>query len=833
LRLKNALMGRATIGRKLVLLVLSALAVTGLITATLVGWTDADRQARAETLRLTRTAAVIGSMASDAVRAEDRAQAFAALRSISQMPEVTYGRIQMLDGRLLAETGGGVRLSTDVATGEDGRTSVWSILNTGTIQVQAPVISEGETVGAITLLAQTPGVRERVLGSILITVLGVAVAALAGLLIALRMGRRISTPIVRLAGFVNEVRDSEDYSADPDVRADGEVGDLAEGVRSMLEGLRERDRRIAAHVAGLETTVAERTAELSEAKAAAEAANAAKSDFLAVMSHEIRTPLNGILALSDLLNRADLPEKPRRYAEVIASSGKSLISIINDILDFSKVEAGKMELEAVEVDLPTIVTDVASLFAGRASEKGLELAVYVDPTLGSVTGDPTRLRQVLSNLANNAIKFTETGGVTLRVDRARDGSGRLEFAVEDTGPGIPADKLPGLFEAFSQADQSTTRKHGGTGLGLAICDRLVRAMDGEWVLASEEGKGSSFGFRAPMPPAGADVALPQFPSGWSISVDGDAALNLATLRRYADDLGLQVVDAAAAHARVMADVTDGVRVLPRGETTAWALPTPFRGGELAEGLHRISQGLAPRQETAAPAVGGRRYPGARVLVVDDSEVNREVAAEALAKFDVTVSFACDGVEAVEALRVETFDLVLMDGSMPRLDGFQASAQIRREEAETGRVRAPILALTAHVIGTAADAWRDAGMDGVIHKPFTLADVEAALERHCASFGIVVEAGTVQAAPNAAMDEELFDPTIRADLDAMAAAGRQDFVKRVEGLYVENAPLRMAELIAAAKTQDLDAAARAAHALKSMSLSLGARAVAKGASTVET
>jgi len=825
--------GYRTIGRKLVVLVLSALAATAVVTATLLGWTDARRQTAAETERLTRTAKVIGSLAAESVRAEDRAGSFAALRAISQMPDVTYGRIQMRDGRLLAETGGGVRLASDVSVGDGGQASVWSVLNTGTIEVQAPVVSQGEPVGQITLLAKAPGVRERVLGSIMITILGVGVAALAGLLIALRLGRRISRPIVQLAAFANQVRDTQDYSTDPDVVADDEVGDLADGVRSMLQGLRERDRRIAEHVAGLETTVAERTAQLTEAKAAAEAANAAKSDFLAVMSHEIRTPLNGILALSDLLNRADLPEKPRRYAEVIASSGKSLISIINDILDFSKVEAGKMELESVELDLGVIAADVASLFAGRAAEKGLDLAVYVHPSLGPVEGDPTRLRQVLSNLANNAIKFTETGGVTLRIEPATDGSGRIELSVVDTGPGIPADKLPGLFEAFSQADQSTTRKHGGTGLGLAICDRLVRAMGGEWVLSSREGEGSCFGFRAAMPAIGEAPALPAFEPGWSISLDGPAACTLAVLQLYADHLGLPVVSSDQAEARITADPAEGVRVVPAAAADrTWVLTGPFRGDEFLQGLHRLSIGLDPGQGVRKAGDQGSRFPGARVLVVDDSEVNREVAAEALNQFDVDAAFAVDGLDAVERLRSERFDLVLMDGSMPRLDGFQAAAMIRREEAETGRPRATILALTAHVIGTAANAWVEAGMDGVIHKPFTLDDIETALVRHCAAFAVAAAPPAAAAAPAPAADD-LFDPAIRADLDRMAASGRQDFVQRVQGLYAENAPLRLAELRTAETAGDLDDAARAAHALKSMSLSLGARAVAEAASALET
>ena len=827
---------RGSIRRKLVGLVIAALTTTAVVTATLMGWTDARRQTDFETERLTQTAKVIGSLASDAVRANDRPGAFAALRSIAQTPAVTYGRLQLADGRLVAETGGGVRLQSDTRVADGAEASVWSVLNTGTIEVEAPVISRGETVGTITLLARTPGLRGRVLGSVLISLLGVGVATLAGLLIALRLARRISDPIARLAAFTNTVRDSGDYSADPDIAADGEVADLVSGLRDMLRGLRERDRRLADHVAGLESQVAERTAELSEAKAAAEAANAAKSDFLAVMSHEIRTPMNGILALSELLAKSDLPDRQRRYADVIAKSGKSLIGIINDILDFSKVEAGKMELESIETDLADVAEDVASLFAERAAGKGLDLAVYVDPRLGPVLGDPTRLRQVISNLVNNAIKFTETGGVLIRIDRPADGAG-IEVAVVDTGPGIPADKLPKLFEAFSQEDQSTTRKHGGTGLGLAICDRLVRAMGGDWKLASKEGVGSSFGFVVPLPPAGVAPELPVFAPDWTVSLTGDAPRSVEAVALYLDALGVARADEPAG--AVLVAGAGALRLDFPGADDArkgWILPTPVRRVELLRALAALQAGESQTAEASADEVEALSFPGARVLVVDDSEVNREVAGEALSRLGATADFAEDGLEAVEALRTGSWDLVLMDGSMPRLDGFEASRRIREEETRDGRPRTAILALTAHVVGTAADAWKAAGMDGVIHKPFTLQDLSRALQQHCGRFAVVgaaPEKAAPAAPPALQMEDDLFDPVLRGELRAMAEAGRADFVARVEGLYAENAPLRLADVRAAAEAGDMDALARAAHALKSMSLSLGARAVAAAASAMET
>ncbi len=837
------------------MLVLAALTASFVVTALVSTWMDLNRQAALETGRLTQTARVIASLSVEAVSENDRGRAFQAVRSIAQMPGVSYARVDDALGDLIAETGTGARLVSDARASGGGQPSLWSLLNTGSLEASAPILVQGQSVGTVTVFGETTDLRNRVLSTIWATLAGAVAALVAGLVVAGRMTRRISSPIIALAGLIRGVDRSGDYSTAVDIKAEGEVADLVAGFDTLLHGIRERDSRIAAHVETLESQVAERTAELVVARDAAEQANAAKSDFLAVMSHEIRTPLNGILALSDLLAASDLPARQQRHADVIAKSGRSLLGVINDILDFSKVEAGKMELESIPMDLAEIAEDVAGLFYEKALSKGLDLAVFVDPRLPQVLGDPTRLRQVLSNLANNAIKFTETGGVLIAAYRDPRAAGRIMLAVRDTGPGIPEDRLATLFEAFTQVDQTTTRKHGGTGLGLAICDRLVKAMDGEWRLNSALGRGSSFAFSVPLRPAEAASVSPPFRSDWAVAVQVGGQTGKA-LGLYLQALGVKraedggqarfVDDAIGADpitSVVVRDSEHAADATRAATPDACVLAKPLRRDDVLALLHQLHGGERPHLSEAKPRqAAGPAFPGLRVLVVDDSEVNREVASEALGRLEVETFTAGDGVDAVERLGVEAFDLVLMDGSMPIMDGFEATRRIRADEERLGRPRAVIVALTAHVVGAGAQAWRDCGMDDVIHKPFTLDDLRRVLGRFHPDRAAEPKptisppdrapADPVEK-PAAAIDPALFDPIVRGELLAMKAAGRADFVERVQALYLENAPLRMAEAEAAAAQGDRSELARAAHALKSMSLSLGARAVAEEAMAVET
>ncbi|MBX9709027.1 MAG: EAL domain-containing protein [Caulobacteraceae bacterium] len=828
------------LARKLAAAVLLSLLVAFVITALVSTWMELRRQAQLETDRLTQTAHVIASFSAVAVQRRDRQEAFVAIRAIGQMPDISYARVEGPDG-LLAETGGGARLLTDAQVfGEDDRPSLWSILTTGSIQVTTPVVSDGETVGSITLFSRIPQLRSRVLSTVWASLAGALAAVGVGLFVALQLAHRIIRPIVTLAGLVNRLHATRDFTMPIAVEADGEVADLVQGFDTLLVGIRERDAQIAAHVEGLEGEVAARTAELVVARDAAEQANAAKSDFLAVMSHEIRTPLNGILALSEMLAQSDLPPRLDRYVGTISKSGKSLLSIINDILDFSKVEAGKMDLEAIEMGLAEAAEDVASLFAAKARDKGLELAVFVEPKLAKVLGDPVRLRQVIGNLVNNAIKFTEAGGVLIEITQAEAG---VRIAVCDTGPGIPADRLPSLFDAFTQQDQTTTRKHGGTGLGLAICDRLVRSMGGQWDLSSTVGEGSVFAFVAPLPRVEAMSDL-DFPKGWSVHVKDVAGLTGQALASYLQAFGVGCVENApcgfgSAHtpagpSTIAVCVSDEEAAsVQRRHPEVCAVVRPIRRADLVTLLLQLSRGEAPRLEEAPAAVAVRTvYPGARVLVVDDSEVNREVASEALSRLAVTVETAEDGLEAIERLRTQAFDLVLMDGSMPELDGFEATRKIRAEEARSGRPRVPIVALTAHVVGPAANAWRSCGMDGQVHKPFSLADIAGELARHCSEHAQLASGQPMSEQSGSAADADLFDPVVRNELLNMKTNGRVQFFEKVHKLFAENAPARLRDMIKAIAQDDQASVGRAAHALRSMSLSLGAAGVARLAQDLE-
>ncbi|MES2113499.1 MAG: response regulator, partial [Pseudomonadota bacterium] len=627
----------------------------------------------------------------------------------------------------------------------------------------------------------------------------------------------------------------------------GELADAFNGMLQALEheiGERGAAEQAVRNLnADLEARVHSRTAELEVANrsltartAEAESANRAKADFLANMSHEIRTPMNGILGLAYLLDRRQLEGEAAEMVRKIRNAGRSLQAIINDILDFSKIEAGRLELEHAPFRLQDVCDNLAAIMAANAGDKEIELVIAAPPACGGhLMGDALRLEQILINLTGNAIKFTDRGAVKVGITLMSqdEHTVMLRFAVCDTGIGIPFEQQAQIFSAFSQADASTTRRFGGTGLGLTICRHLVSQMGGEIGVISAPGRGSEFWFTVPLDWHNGDEYAPPELAHLDVLIADDSEIARENLTLTARSIGwtATMVDSGEAalqkvlakHARHSAyDVLlvdwkmpgmDGLALAHRlrgalhEETTPivlmvtaysqdelnqqaaigdvdGVLSKPVTSSALFNGVaNALRRRAAPGSMQIQPADSGQRLPGVRVLVVDDSEINREVALRILMAEGATVELAQDGVSALEWLRAhpQDVDIVLMDVQMPQMDGYEATRQLR---ATPSCQAIPVIALTAGAFRAQQDAAHAAGMDAFVAKPFNVDELIAAilrLTRHAMS---VPAAPVVAANPaNAANRANAADAADAVEVPAPIARERWPGIALERGLAV--------------------------------------------------
>jgi two-component system sensor histidine kinase/response regulator len=855
-----------------------------------------------EGMQLSSFAGVIGTNSVDALMFNDRTQAQNTLSALKAKDEIATAVLFDRNGKLFAQYVAPGRAEAPatapimnvadnaLASANQQGSTFWSTH----MRLYRPVTGANNyQIGIVMIEADLTNMWLDILKSLSVIAAAMGGSLLVALILASRFKGSIADPVTKLINAAQKVSASQNYNLRITHQRTDELGTLIDSFNDMLAQIEGRGAALTHHRDELERQVGVRTEQLEKAKNAAEAASRAKSAFLATMSHEIRTPMNGVLGMTEMLLGTALSDTQRNFTRLVKRSGEHLLVIINDILDFSKIEAGKLSIEYINFNLWDLLDDINNIYTPQAHAKGLALDFDIASDIPiAICGDPNRLRQIMANLLGNAIKFTDRGQILAKVQViGEDGpTVSLRFEVHDTGIGVSRDARSRIFEAFSQADDSTTRKYGGTGLGLAISRQLVELMGGAIGVENAPSPGSIFwftisfdkrrveadepgtalkpieGLRALIVDEQQDTreAMQLQLADWMVSADCalsamDALDRLAAAVAAGKpydvaliDMNLQRTSGLSLAASIKGDpATNATRILlisdnrlaadpvqRREAGVAYQLIKPARAGDLFECImtrprnKRVPTPVPVAAPIAAPAEpapahGSKPARARRVLLAEDNPVNVEVAKAMLDNLGMVVHCANNGEQALQAARNGSFDIVLMDCQMPIMDGFAATAEIRRHEQASGRGRTlPIIAITANALQGDREACLAAGMDDYLSKPFTHQQLGAVIGRW---IGMPIAASVHHDDEPPVLPPETRDVINRHALENIRAlsADRGDaLVHKVIAAYVDDTPAQLSTLRQAIAVIDPGKLRKVAHSLKSSSANVGADALAQ-------